>query len=71
MKKLGLLKSKVDSCIYYKINKEDIINLAIYVDDILICTNNMVFFDIHQNLMQMFQMKYLEEAKQILGLRIT
>ena len=46
MKKLALLKSKIDSCIFYKINKEDIIILAIYVDDILISTNIVLFDNI-------------------------
>lgn len=48
------------------------IYVAIYVDDILICTNDMEAFErLRQELMKRFKMKYLGEAKTILGLKIT
>lgn len=43
LKNYGLIRSKMDQCIYYSIAKNDILILTIYVDDILIFTNNGAF----------------------------
>lgn len=38
---MGLLQSRLDPCIYYKIvNNENMVFLAVYVDDLILFSNN-------------------------------
>ena len=37
---MGLERGNVDKCIYYKVSKEEMLYIAIYVDDVLIFCNN-------------------------------
>lgn len=67
----GLNRSKSDQCIYYLIEKEDIIIVAIYVDDFLIFTNNGEReVNLKKTLFEKFKMKDLGKAASILGIRI-
>lgn len=72
LKDMGLLRSKLDPCIYYKITgKDNILFMAIYVDDILIFTNNSHTEKYIKNeLMNRFHMKDLGEVKYCLGLHV-
>lgn len=67
----GLQKSTTDQCIYFSLQDEYILILAIYVDDILIFSNN---GDIEKKLCEElssnFRMKYFGNASSILGIRI-
>lgn len=67
----GLKRSSTDQCIYYSENDEYVLFLAIYVDDILIFSNNEVIENnLCEELSKNFKMKYLGPASSILGIRI-
>lgn len=69
LQSFGLIKSKIDMCVYYTKNVDLII--AIYVDDILICWKDPAVRDqIRAKLEKKFQMKYLGRAKTCVGLHI-
>lgn len=70
---IGMSRSKVDPCIYYRIvNEQDILILTVYVDDILFFFNNEATVKIIKDKMSTkFHMKDLGEAKCCIGLRIT
>lgn len=64
-------QSKVDSCIYFKIDNGNMIFLSIYVDDVLYFTNSIQLKDeLTKTLSANFKVKDLGEAKYCLGLRI-
>lgn len=69
----GLTKCKSDPCIYsYKHCSGQILIVAIYVDDLLIFSNNKKLREnLKKNLMSNFEMKDLGIAKQCLGMKIT
>lgn len=69
---IGMSRSKVDPCIYYRItNEQDILFLTVYVDDILCFYNNEeTAVMIKQKLHEKFHMKDLGEAKCCIGFRI-
>lgn len=71
IRKFGLERSTFDQCIYFSIQDEYILILAIYVDDILIFSNNE---DLEKRLCDVlskhFEMKNLGQASSILGIRI-
>lgn len=72
LQKLGLQRSKVDPCIYYHHDGRGMTFLAIYVDDILMFSNEPTYReDLISKLMKQFKMKYLGEAKHCLGIRIS
>lgn len=72
LKNIGLKQSTADPCVYFYINEENISYLAIYVDDILIFSNDTQFRkELKEKLMKEFKMKFLGKAKQCLGIRIT
>lgn len=69
--KAGLKCSQVDTCIYYKINGDDILIVAIYVDDLLIFSNKAESkLWIKKQLLASFKMIDNGAAKFILGMHI-
>lgn len=68
----GLTRSNVDQCVYFKIGGESILILAIYVDDILIFSNDhQVEQKLKSELVNNFKIKDMGEASSVLGMRIT
>ena len=68
---LDFEENTVDSCIYLKISGRKFIFLILYVDDILLASNDLVFFmDVKRMLSQNFDMKDLGEANFVLGIEI-
>lgn len=65
-------KSKVDPCIYHRTSNGKMLFLAVYVDDLLIFTNDRVGKEkLKRKLKKSFKMKELGEAHHCVGLRIT
>lgn len=68
----GYTQSKVDPCIYFKIQGVKKLFVAIYVDDVLYFTNaNELKKDLSITLMSNFKMKDLGLARYCVGIRIT
>lgn len=68
----GLIRSEVDQCIYHKNENNNILIIAIYVDDILIFSNSEELEEKVKNALKCdFKMKDIGEASSILGVRIT
>lgn len=64
---LGFMRSKLDHCVYYKIEDDQILIIALYVDDMLFIGNNKgMVFDLKSQLSLKFEMKDLGAAKFIL-----
>lgn len=69
--RFGLQRSTYDQCIYFNRGEKYILILAIYVDDILIFTNNdEIEKNLCEELSKNFKMKNLGPASSILGIRI-
>lgn len=70
---MGKIRSKIDSCIYYRITGKDVLLfIAVYVDDLLYFFNkDETALKIKDKLQEKFQMKDMGTANQCLGLRIT
>lgn len=67
----GFIENTVDSCIYLKISGSKFIFLVLYVDDILLATNNLgLLLDVKKMLSENFDMKDLGEASYVLGIEI-
>lgn len=67
----GLKCSQTDSCVYYSIRGEKLTFVAVYVDDLLIFSNDIVFKShLKAKLSGNFKMKDLGEAKHCLGFEI-
>lgn len=72
LKSLNLRQSKMDPCIYYNISGTKIFFIAVYVDDILIFSNNNAYKNkVKSELQKSFSMKDLGTAKNCVGLHIT
>lgn len=71
--KLRITRSNYDDlCLYYQLDEKRILFVAIYVDDVIIFTNDeTVTKDIKAKLNQTFRMKDLGKASSCLGIRIT
>ena len=68
---LGFEENTVDSCIYLKISGRKFIFLILYVDDVLLGSNDLGFLmDVKRMLSQNFDMKDLGEANFVLGIEI-
>ena len=68
---LDFEENTVDSCIYLKISGRKFIFLILYVDDILLASNDLVFLmDVKRMLSKNFDMKDLGEANFVLGIEI-
>ena len=69
---LGFEENTVDSCIYLKVSGRKFIFLILYVDDILLASNDLgLLMDVKIMLSQNFDMKDLGEANFVLGIEIT
>lgn len=68
----GLKRSTYDQCLYYLTNKKDKLYVTIYVDDILIFSNNAEKeAELKATLCKSFKMKDLGNVSSILGIRVT
>jgi hypothetical protein len=70
--KLRALKynqSSVDMCLYYRTTKTTVILVSIYVDDLLVTSNNAKLIDEFFEEMKAFDVKDLGEAEKFLGIR--
>jgi hypothetical protein len=68
---LGFEENKVDQCIYLKVSGSKYIFLVLYVDDILLASNDLgILFETKQTLTKYFDMKDLGEASFVLGIEI-
>lgn len=68
----GLVRSRTDPCIYYLIRVGIILIVAVYVDDLMIFSNNLrMKNELKTELSSKFKMKDIGEAKSILGMRVT
>ena len=64
--------SNYDACIYYLINGSKMLIVAVYVDDLLIFSNDKILKDdLKSCLQKQFKMKDFGEAKCVLGMQIT
>lgn len=69
--RLDFKASKLEPCVYYKIVKETIMIIILYVDDILIFSNNESNrVKLKEILMSKFKMKDLGSVKCFLGIRV-
>ena len=61
----------MDNCIYYKISGSTICFLVLYVDDILLATNNMgTLYEVKKFLLKNFDIKDMGEASYVIGIKI-
>ena len=61
----------MDNCIYHKVNERKICYLVLYVDDILIATNDVeTLYEVKQFLLKNFDMKDMGEASYVIGIQI-
>ena len=68
---LYLKKSIVNRCIYLKASESKIIFLILYVDDILLATNDFgILHEIKEFLFKDFEMKNIGEASYVIGIEI-
>src|SRR5262249_50588519 len=68
---LDFVENKVDHCIYLKISGSKFIFLVLYIDDILLASNDMgLLHETKQLLSKTFDMKDLGEASFVLGIEI-
>lgn len=69
---LGFVRSQADPCVYFKRNDKSLIIIAVYVDDLLILANNRKEKSLLKSkLSQVFDMKDLGEARDLLGMCIV
>ena len=67
----GLKENLVDQCIYLKISGSKICIIVLYVDDMLLASNNMgMILETKQFLSKNFDMKDLGEASYVIGIEI-
>jgi Reverse transcriptase (RNA-dependent DNA polymerase) len=67
----GFETNQIDECIYHKFSKSKVMFLVLYVDDLLLVTNNMnKLRETKKILYRFFEMKDLGEASYVLGLKI-
>ena len=67
----GFKTNVVEDCVYHKFSGSKHIFLILYVDDILIATNDKeILYEIKRFLSKKFEMKDLGEASFVLGIQI-
>lgn len=72
LKNLNFEQSKADQCVFYKCENDDRLIITVYVDDILVISNNIEKLNETKNqLKENFQMKDLGEVKNILGIEVN
>ena len=68
---MGFVENKVDRCIYLKISGSKFIFLILYVDDILLASNDLgMLHKVKQLLLSHFEMKDLENVSFVLEIEI-
>ena len=68
---MGFVENKVDQCIYLQISGSKFIILVLYIDDILLASNNSDLLVEAKNMLYIsFDMKDLGEASFVLGIEI-
>ena len=61
----------MDRCIYHKVSESKIIFLVLYVDDILLATNDFgMLHEVKQFLSKNFDMRDMGEAAYVIGIEI-
>ena len=61
----------MDQCIYHKVSGSKIIFLVLYVDDILLASNDLgLLHEVTRFLSQQFDMKDMSEASYVIGIKI-
>uniref|UniRef100_W4VRQ4 Putative retrovirus-related pol polyprotein from transposon tnt n=1 Tax=Corethrella appendiculata TaxID=1370023 RepID=W4VRQ4_9DIPT len=72
LKSLGFQQSTYDTCVYFKIEGNRILIIAIYVDDMMLFSNCLNWLkEIKEKLGREFRMKDMGKAKFCLGIKIT
>ena len=72
LKKYGLQQSQLDPCIYFTYQDGNVLIVTVYVDDLLIFSNNKQIKSHFRNyLLSTFKMKDLGEVQNCLGFKIT
>nr|GEZ60702.1 putative zinc finger, CCHC-type [Tanacetum cinerariifolium] len=72
MKKHNFIKNQVDQCVYLKMSGSNFIILVLYVNDILLASNNIdLLHESKHILFRNFDMKDLGEASYVIGIEIT
>jgi hypothetical protein len=67
----GFIENLVDQCIYLKVSGSKVIFLVLYVDDILLASNDLgLLHETKRFLSQNFEMKDLGEASYVIGIEI-
>jgi hypothetical protein len=67
----GFIENLVDQCVYLKVNGSKVIFLVLYVDDILLVSNDLgLLHETKQLLSQSFEMKDLGEASYVIGIEV-
>ena len=67
----GFVENPMDQCIYQKVSGSKICFLILYVDDILLATNDKGFLhEVKQFLSKNFDMKDMGEASYVIGIKI-
>ena len=68
---LGFVENKVDHCVYLKNSGSKLIFLVLYVDDILLASNDFDLLNKTKGLLsKTFDITYLGEASFVLGIEI-
>ena len=67
----GFIENFMDQCIYHKVNGSKIIFLVLYLDDILLASNDLgLLHEVKRFLSQQFDMKDMSEASYVIGIKI-
>lgn len=67
----GFIENISDQCIYHKVSGSKIIFLILYVDDILLATNDLgLLHEVKQFLSRHFDMKDMGDASYVIGIKI-
>ena len=71
MTSLGFRGNNVEQCIYIRMSEGNFVILVLYVDDILLTSNNLnILIETKQLLAQHFEMKNLWNSSFVLGIEI-
>ena len=61
----------MDNCLYHKVSGSKICYLVLYMDDILLATNDVgTLYEVKQFLSKSFDMKDMGEASYVIGIKI-
>ena len=72
LKKFELTPSNADPCIFYSGQGEEILLIAVYIDDILVASRNEKMIDkFSEHLSKIFEIKSLRDVKNCLGIEFT